>query len=221
MLQIDQVRTAIDSATPEQLKQIAGILGIQESTREQVAKSTETVELDPRLTKFAEMYNRWSATSKRRLDWPRVQAAMLADDGALLKQVEALPNGPIMFGADKAGNILFANGGVEPILTGTTYSAAGKAAQAIGLDLFPYKEPYKKSAEELMFEAFTGEPLVRSKDRLTWRSSYLDNGENDANVGDVRISYFDSNYQRSHVSDAIANHMSGYRGVRGLLRAKA
>ncbi|MBI4127201.1 hypothetical protein HY463_00665 [Candidatus Peregrinibacteria bacterium] len=117
MLQIDLVRTAIDSASPEQLTQIAEILGIQESTREQVAKSTETAELDPRLTKFAEMYKKWSATSKRKLSWKKVQAALLANDGALLKKVEAFPNGPIMYGVDQDGNILFANGGLERILT--------------------------------------------------------------------------------------------------------
>ncbi len=146
---------------------------------------------------------------------------MLANDGALLKQAEAIPNGPIMFGADKNGNILFANGGVEPILTGKTYSAARNAAKAIGLELFPYKEPYQKSEEELMFEAFTGEPLVRSEDKQTWRSSWLDNGENDANIGSARVSVFSPRYQVSRVSYGCANSGNVIRGVRGLLRAKA
>ncbi len=208
--------------TPELSNEILSKL--QGVTKEKVGDIMDTVEVDPRLTKFAEMYNKWSAESKSRTDWKRVQEAMLANDGALLKQVEAIPKGPIMFGADKNGNILFSNGGLTPILPGKTYSAARKAAKDIGLDLFPYKEPYEKSEEELMFEAFTGEPLVRSEDKLTYRSSWLDNGENDANVGFARVSVFDPVNLNSDVFSVLALYeYSGYggRGVRGLLRAKA
>ncbi|MEK9166936.1 MAG: hypothetical protein AAB836_01400 [Patescibacteria group bacterium] len=194
---------------------------LQGGTKEKVGDIMDTVEVDPRLTKFAEMYNRWSPESKSRLDWKKVQEALQANGGALLKEVEAIPNGPIMFGADKNGNILFSNGGLTPILTGKTYSAARKAAKAIGLDLFPYKEPYEKSEEELMFEAFTGEPLVRSEDKQTYRSSWLDNGENDANLGVARVSYFDPDFRESSVNSGDAYRGHGYRGVRGLRRAKA
>lgn len=218
------LKLKIDTATPAQLERIKAIFDVQEETGEQVDEvlaSSETMEVDPRLTKFAEMYNKWSPESKLRLDWKRVQAAMLANDGALLKQAEAIPNGPVMFGADKEGNILFANGGVEPILTGKNYSTARKATHALGLELFPYIKPYEKSEEELMFEEFTGKPIVKSEDGKTWRSTYLEDGDNDENVGYARVSRFFPDSRESIVCYGVASGERGGRGVRGLLRAKA
>ncbi|MBI4127200.1 hypothetical protein HY463_00660 [Candidatus Peregrinibacteria bacterium] len=217
----EELKQRIDSANPEQLAQVAAIFGVQDDTREQVGTAMETMEADPRLAKYAEMYGRWSAVSKSRLDWSRVRAAMLADDGALLRKAEAIPKGPIMFGADKDGNILFANGGLEPILTGRPYFGARKAAKYIGLALFPYVEPYEKSEEELQFEAFTGEPLVRFAAKTKWASSWLESGKNDGNVGNARISAFYPGRQQSSVGNAFAKNAISSRGVRGLLRAKA
>ncbi|MBI4127206.1 hypothetical protein HY463_00690 [Candidatus Peregrinibacteria bacterium] len=221
MSRVDQIKTANDSANPESLPQDAAILGVQEDTKEQVATATETIEVDPRLTKFAEMYKKWSATSKRRLDWSRVQAAMLADDGALLKKVEALPNGPIMFGADKAGNILFANGGLEPILTDKNYWATMDAARTIGLEFFPATDSHRKSEEERMFEVFTGEPLVRSEDKTTWRSSWLELEEIGSRVHYAPVSSFLPTLGKSYTRVVFASSADEFRGIRGLLRAKA
>ena len=193
------------------------LVKLKGGTKEKVRDIIETVEVDPCLSKFAEMYNKWSPESKSRLDWKKVQEAMLANNGVLLKKVEAIQNGPVMFGADKNGNILFSNGGLEPILTGRTYPEAREAAKRMGLDLFPYKEPYEKSEEELMYEAFTGEPLVRSEDKLTWRSSWLDNGD----VGHSHVSHFYPCILESRVLDGGAYGDHDYRGGRGLLRAKA
>ncbi|MBI4127220.1 hypothetical protein HY463_00760 [Candidatus Peregrinibacteria bacterium] len=224
MSQIDQIMTAIGRASPEQLTKIAAILGVQDETSEQVDEvlaSTETVEVDPRLTKFAEMYKKWSAVSKSRLDWPRVQAALLANDGALLKKAEAIPNGPIMFGADKDGNILFANGGLEPILTSMMQLEAIEAAKSLGFDIFPYNGRGEKSEEELQFEEFTGEPLVRFEYMTAWAASWLDNGKNNTNNGPVYVSYFSPEYMDSGISLFQAGHQHENCGIRFLLRAKA
>ena len=207
---------------PVGVKNAIQVQAVTSSTSEATKATLESVEVDPRLAKFAEMYSRWSPESKSRIDWKRIQVAMLAKKGALLKKVEAIPKGPIMFGADKNGNILFANGGVEPILTGKTFPEARKAAKAIGLDLFPCIYPYGKSEEELMYEAFTGEPLVRSEDKLTYKSSFLESGEKDANVSHAHVSHFGPTYQRSGVHlDRDGNLGYNFRGIRGLLRAKA
>ncbi len=160
----DLLITGIHRASYNQLKQIAAILGIQEGTGEQVGDvfaTTESVEVDPRLKNFHEMYQKWSRVSKSRLTWPQVQTAMFANDGALLKQVNEVPE-VVMFGA-KDGNILFTNGGDYPILTGMPYSESKNEAKKIGLKLFPYEEPCAKSEEILMCEEFTGKPLVQPR----------------------------------------------------------
>lgn len=225
MSRIDELQEALKKANPEQLQQIEAILGIQSATNERARAitetETETVEVDPSLTRFAEMYNNWSAESKSRLSWKKVQTAMLTNDGALLKQVEAIPNGPIMFGADKSGNILFANGGIAPILTGMTYSAARKAAKDIGLDLFPCVKIYEKSEEELMFEEFTGNPLVIFEDMREPASSWLESGENDDNIGLALVSNFYPADKKSAVGGVMAWCKAYYHGVRGLRRVKA
>ncbi len=216
---IEAIGTTNDVA---KLQQIATILGIQDSTTnkvDEIIADIEMAEVDARLIKYSEMYNRWSGESKSRMDWKRVQEAMLANDGAVLKQAEAIPKGPIMFGADKDGNILFANGGLEPILTGKTYSGARAAAKAIGLDLFPYVPPYEKSEEIRMFEAFTGEPIVRSEDGQTWRSTWLEDGEKSINL--ARVARFNPRYRNSDVGPDLAYGAGERRGVRGLLRVKA
>ena len=207
----------------EQLDQIEVILGMRRTTQERATAITETVEVDPKLTEFAEMYNRWSLESKSRLSWKRVQVALLAYGEALLNQAEVMPNGPIMFGADKNGNILFANGGVEPILTGKRYSIARKAAHAIKLELFPYVKPHEKSEEILMFEEFTGEPIVRSEDKLTRKSTYLEDGDRykDNNFGGSCVAHSYPSRKSSVLRDDVVSNMDYHRGIRGLLRAKA
>mgnify|MGYP001581343487 CR=1 FL=1 len=209
--------------SPEKLDQIEAMFGIQRVTHEGVTTIIDTIEVDPKLTKFAEMYNRWSSESKSRLSWKRVQVALLAYGEALLNQAEAMPNGPIMFGADKEGNILFANGGVEPILTGKRYSIARKAAHAIKLELFPYVNPHEKSEEILLFEEFTGEPIVRSEDKLSRRSTYLEDGDcdDDDNFGSSCVAHFDPSYEDSILEDDVVTNRDYQRGIRGLLRAKA
>lgn len=205
---------------------------MQTLTNERATAVVESVEIDPRLTKFAEMYNRWSSESKSRISWKRVQVAMLANGGALLKQVEAIPQQPIMFGADKNENILFANGGLLPILTGLNYSTTRKLAKAIGLELFPCAKEgerseedefkFKKSEEQLQFEEFTGNPLVRARygDEGDVVDSWLEEGENEENNGYVRISRIGSE-KESYIHHDHAYNEIEFRGIRGLVRAKA
>ncbi len=248
MPEVDEkiVKEKNDTATGARLKRTQEIPHVQDETGEQVDQVLtiiESVEVDPRLTKFAEMYNRWSAISKSRLDWSRVQVAMLANDGAILKQAEAIPNGPIMFGADQAGNILFANGGVEPILTGYIYTHAKEQVDSLGLGLFPAAiyEPrpsdlrYKKSEEILMFEEFAGHPIVASEDRKTWASIWLESGREPypirATVANFdpksQVAYVEGDYSTQTQGAAVYDFglaldpNSSFRGVRVLLRAKA
>lgn len=207
----------------EQVAATNAVSGILASVLAQTVALTDGVEVDPRLTKFAEMYNKWSAVSKSRLDWKKVQAALLVDNGALLAKVEAIPNGPSMFGADKDGNMLFANYGCFPILEDKPkYVEARIALHNIGLELFPYIESNEKSEEMIMFEKFTGGSLVsdnglsQKRDAMSW----LESGDIDEKTEKPNFAYC------SGGRSTVTNYMPLLKqcslfGVRGLLRAKA
>ncbi len=224
---MEQLRVALSTANPDQLEQIASILGVQDETSAQVGAvmdGKESAEIDPRLTRYNEMYNKWDEADKKRAPWKFVQARLLNKD--YLAKAEALHLGGVLFGIDEAGNPLVADGGVEPIMTGKNYANARKAVMGekktpTGYIMFPYTEPYSKSPEMLAFEKFTGEPFVRSEDKQTWRSSWLDSGENDANVGFARVSYFRPADRKAGVKPGYANAEGDRRGVRRLLRVEA
>ncbi len=228
MSQIDkeQLNQQIDAESPEQLERVKAIFDVQEDTSGQVdaaLATSESVEVDPRLTRYNEMYNKWSLADRAKAPWKFVQERLLSKD--YLAKAEAMNEGGVLFGIDLAGNPLVADGGVKPIMTGKNYANARKAVMGeektpTGYILFPYVEPYTKSPEIMAFERFTGEPFVRSEDKKTWRSSWLDSGENDANVRFARVAYFDPGVKHAYVCDGSA--VDGYdrRGVRRLLRVE-
>ncbi len=221
----EQLIIRILGASEKKLEQIAAILSIQEETGEQVGDiitSQEWIDTPPELVRFAEMYNKWSPLSKSRLTWKQVKNTMLANNSALLNQVDEiskkLGKPIVMFGA-KDGNILFANGGKGPILTGKRYAQSRQAAKDIELELFPYDPPSAKSEEILMFEEFTGMPIVSSEDGKP--SIWLENGTVQAAGSLVAVAIFDADTQSAEVYYEGINCNFTDCGVRGLLKAKA
>ncbi len=182
-----------------------------------IAKASKLVETCRPSYKF--MYNNWEAGDKEKASWEFVQERLLRKDN--LAKAISLPKS-LLFGLDETGNPLVANGGVEPIMKRMNYSDSRNAVIKKGWELFPYKEPYEKSSEIIKYEKFTGEPLVGSYGRNIYRSSWLESGADPGIF--ARVSNFNPYYQRSYVDYAYAYFGSleyGYRGVRGLLRAKA
>ncbi len=237
MAKVDEFRVASEGATATQPKEVPALLDVQQDTGEQVvavSKATESIEVDSRLTEFYEMYGRWSAVSKSRLDWPRVQDAMLADDGALLERVKEIPKGsegedPVMFGADRDGNILFANGGKHAILTGMPFAQTVQKAKELGLILFScvlhgnYNDEGKKTSdyaqmsEEMhLYQEFTNSDIVEPELDQNEASIWLPKSDL---LGLIWVmSYSKYNYSFGVQSKYLSIRT---RGVRLMLRAKA
>lgn len=250
----EKLKQGIDSASPEQLEQILAILGVQNDTKAQTDNITnsvvaepstsepveaaqvqvENVEVDPRLTKFAEMYMKWSRVSKNRMKWERVQTALLANHGELINTVNEIPNGAIMFGADLNGNILFANGGLKPMFLGIDYEDAVNAVKELGMELFPFKSKYyeardavynDKGDEQNEFESFTGHLIVCDDGGNMGMATWLKGNEGKYDkIGLRRLSKPISPTLRFGCSldvDFIEAKGDTRCGVRALLRAKA
>ena len=132
--------------------------------------------------------------------------------------------GGLLFGVDKEGNPLFADGGLEPIICGLNYDDTLNAVMfmkrngkemSTGYEMFPYSGLYEKSDEILAFEAATGEPFIRSEDGKKSKGSWLAAQE----VVGRRIE-FDPEVGGATLGDGVKRDKSPRIGVRRLLRVK-
>lgn len=109
---------------------------------------------------------------------------------------------------DKKGNPVFRDGGVEPVMTGTSYNRTreelyGKDYQE-GAPHYGYEMPDNK--EELRaIEKITSRPFVASNNKQEWRATHMESGKNpsfarnaffypnpgDVNIYDANIPYFE------------------------------
>jgi|WetSurMetagenome_2_1015567.scaffolds.fasta_scaffold41977_3 hypothetical protein len=187
----------------------------QKGVADQAAKSELTPEqLEERVDAYKSQYGKLDADSKSRCSWEELRNRMTAKNGYYLRLAEALYGNGVLFGIDKEGNPLFADGGEEPIMTGMNYMNTRnrvlykhKGSEMIrengkpvftGYEMFPYSGEYDKSPEIKMFEAATGKPFVKSPDGDEWRGLWLESGENpdlprdadfDPSNGDVYVNF--------------------------------
>ena len=80
------------------------------------------------------MYENWQPEEKEKAKWDFVQDRLLT--GNNLEKAVNLPES-ILFGLDKEGNPLVANGGVEPIMTGMGYNKSRRVLISKDYALFP------------------------------------------------------------------------------------
>ncbi len=188
--------------------------GIKPSTLDQAV----TVELDPRLKTYKEHYDKWDQFSKSKISWQIVQQRFLANNCFYLNKAEALDR-PLLFGADLAGNPLLANAETGPINVGINYEESRKIVFEDAYELFGYIEPYSKSREILLFEEFTGHPIV--KDGSIWlESSTIKNVSvnNSKHPNRPRVASCYGKDKESSISTVNPAQVSSSRGVRVFLR---
>lgn len=191
---------------------------------EQEAAMRESGEVDPRLSQFKAHYDRTPAM-RTQIIWQDVQDRLLDNDcyylGKALEMVE-----PVLFGVDKEGNPLIADGCEEPIMTGVDYMETrdrvyyqGKDDEKVptGYELFPYSDEFDKSSEIIQFEINVG-PFLRSAEG-EYSASYLESGCNPKWPRTI----FTTEKMRVPQVNAIHSLYGGHtkRGVRRLLRVKS
>lgn len=184
-----------------------------DSTFKALAKEIGLVNICQPLYRY--MYENWEDEEKERATWNFVQDRLLT--GNNLEKAVSMHLGGILFGLDEQGNPMFADGGVEAIMTGLNYRNSREAVMKKGYTLFPCHQIFEKSTEVLKFEKFTREPFVRSEDGECYRASWLESGENPESFNFV---YFSAPYQWSIMNINFLSHGDVYRGARSLFRAK-
>lgn len=199
--------------------------------------TSESVEVDLRLATFKADYDS-NAALKAKIKWQEIEARLLANNGYYLVLAQAMEQGGVLFGVDKAGNPLIADKGDEPIMGGMSYKdtrdrvlykhdrydidgqmqrdAAGQPVPT-EYEMFGYIPDYNKSPEITDYESHTGKPFVKSPNGDEWRSSWVESGENPSWPRNVRfnprVGYACVRYD--------ASRNGGFnRGVRRLLRVK-
>gem|GEM_PF-2659996 len=214
-----------------------------QTVREEIEESANTVietaeplspeQAELRLEPYNAQYEKLGNDMKNKCSWEELMGRLLANDGRYLGLAEGLNEGGILFGVDVDGNPLFADDGLEPILTGMKYGETrnrvlfehdgakmikinGKKVRT-GYVMFPYSGTYNKSPEMIMFESFTGRPLIKSPKGDEWRSSWLESG---ACPSLPRDASFEPAYGTVRVNEAYAPVYNSKRGVRRLLRVK-
>jgi len=150
---------------------------------------------------------------KEKPTWEDVEARLLASDKHYLKLAMKMQNGGILFGFDKEGNPLIADGGAEPVMKGKNYFETRKAiygevevaaAAHFGYEMFKVGGTYQKGYEINKFEEFTKGPFVESKDMDMYneykeeyanrfmRESWVDQGKNPLEKDICTIHFFPS-----------------------------
>ncbi len=178
LLEAAKAKGELPRALQERAKALGG------DTRSKV----ETILKTPALARFKADYERWSAKDKAKAPWEEVQERLLANEGYKLKRASAMNEGGVLFGIDSEGKFLVADGGLEPIMTGMNYADIREAVRfakddkgkktSTGYEMFGYTGKFDKSPEMLAFEAFTGQPFVKSPSGREWRFSWLESGDN-------------------------------------------
>ncbi|MDP3975421.1 MAG: hypothetical protein Q8P95_00735 [bacterium] len=189
--------------------------------------SSETAEVS--LARFQAQFESPKFQNKGSCTWQEVEKRLTANNGHYLNLAVAMEQGGTLFGIDKDGNPLIADGGVEPILCGMNYANTRRAVMftegeegseptPTGYELFPYAGDYEKSPEILAFEAATGEPFIRSEDSEQYRESWLESGDDPAWPG--RVGFFPADGD-ARVFGGRPQLSNPRLGARRLLRVKA
>jgi len=225
-----EAKKAADQIPARLQERIAALGGVRSDVKESLSAKDVPAEPAPEVTgiaRFKEQYEMWKPEHKANCQWQEVESRLLANDGHFLKLAEAMHQGGILFGVDKAGNPLIADGGVEPIMAGMNYADTRRAVMfkeieggqaPTGYELFPYSDNYQKSAEISAFEDFTKEPFIRSENKKEYRSSWLESGED---PDWPRGAFFSPGSGLVYEDDDVSTALSDPRlGVRRLLRVK-
>jgi len=164
---------------------------LMEVTRTVSGAEKEVEEKDFTMKTFKMQYEKLGRELKARCTWVELRNRLFAKNGYYLRLATAMNENVILFGVDKEGNPLFADGD-EPVMKGRDYqdtrnrvlyksgpSGHQGVPEHTGYEMFPYAEPYKKSPEIEMFEAATGKPFI------SWHGEngelcgiWLESGEN-------------------------------------------
>jgi len=193
---------------------------------------------EPRLHTYRAQYERWGSGLKARCPWEEVKSRLLAQNGRYFALAERLNEKSILFGVDEESNLLFADGGEEPIMIGMGYTDTrdrvlyefdgdkikqddGKPVRT-GYEMFPYIGDTGKSTEIMMFDENAGIPFVKhpGRDKRSSRGidSWLESGENPS---DPRYAnYFEHTGCTGVSPDNFPQRRDPFRGVRRLLRVK-
>jgi len=216
--------------TPADQEKIAALSGVRSEVTETLSAKPVAAENAPEATgmaSFKAQYESLKPEYKAGCTWQEVETRLAANDGRYLKLAEAMEQGGVLFGVDKDGNPLIADGGVEPILKGMNYPDTRKAVMftevkgkqvATGYEMFPYSGDYNKSDEILAFEDSQNEPFVRSENKEEWRGSWLESGEK---PGWPWLVYFLPGNGDADVGGDRPQYSGPGLGVRRLLRVKA
>jgi len=108
------------------------------------------------------MYQNWQPQEKKRAKWNFVENRLLT--GENLARAVSLRLGGILFGLDRKGNPMIADGGVNPVYLADTYRRTWELMNKNGYGFFDDRENWcfdDLDKEIPKFERFTGEPFVR------------------------------------------------------------
>lgn len=182
---------------------------------------------------------------RSRYSWAEVERRLLANNAHYLQLAEGLNENGILFGVDSTGNLLFADGGKEPIMKGKNYMETREAVLfkqvegsrvKTGYEMFPHnanknpRPPVWKSSEILMFEKATKGPFVKSDNDKSRVYSWLESGEEDRGQAAIIKFEYDNWDPKSnarddqqgnfhtHVIHGPSKAKSSNYGVRRLLR---
>lgn len=201
-------------------------------TPKEVEGSGNNLNLSPsenrKLQIYKTQYDEWPEPMKTQCSWNDIQKSLLKPDGRYLRLAEGLHKKGILFGVDDDDNLLFADGGDEPILTNLTYPETynavyfrqenGKQVKS-GYEMFPYNRlTSEKSDEIVMFETFTKKPFIK-KSTFSW----LDSGYNPESFK-FGIAQHSSNadsmtiYQ--HTEETIEDTYSDHSGIITIARTR-
>ncbi len=148
-------------------------------------------EKDPTLEVYRKQYNCMPSAAQVQCSWEEVKARLLGNSGQDLERAGNIPGGqPVLFGVDKDGNPLIANGGPGPILTGMNYANTRKAVHFAEKDGKPVPTGYEMLSEEVdirTFEAFTGKPVVQLAEGQDWAGIWRESGDNPGWARSARV----------------------------------
>lgn len=167
----------------------------------QIAQGVEgserkVIEIDEKqyLQRFKAFYDsdRFPQADRDKCSWQEIESRLLRNNGRYLKLAVAMEKGGILFGVDKDGNPLIADGGDGLMLTGMDYHGVRRAVyydesgdNSTGYEMFPMgpqgrrrtpSDPFDKSQEIQAFEKFINGQLVGSRGMQGQLACWIDTG---------------------------------------------